>query len=183
LLDCLRGPSPGDPYYAEPPVVPYLQAITQPVRRLKIAMTRHSLIGTKLHPDCVAATLDAAKLCEAQGHTVIEGRATAGMANILLNIIAASGLDLFDGIAPPALPIDAVNRSRGSQGPEAAINVYRMFRHPAVARPRSRYDPALRRASRHPRWLPRSPDAASYRSANAVSSRSSAPHGLCDGCR
>jgi len=72
LLDCLRGPSPGDPYYAEPPAVPYLQAIAQPVRRLKIAMTRHSLIGTKLHPDCVAATLDAAKLCEAQGHTVIE---------------------------------------------------------------------------------------------------------------
>jgi amidase len=72
LLDCLRGPSPGDPYYAEPPAVPYLQAIAQPVRRLKIAMTRHSLIGTQLHADCVAATLDAAKLCEEQGHTVIE---------------------------------------------------------------------------------------------------------------
>jgi amidase len=72
LLDCLRGPSPGDPYYAEPPVVPYVQAIAQPVRRLKIAMTAHSLIGTKVHPDCVAATLDAAKLCEAQGHIVIE---------------------------------------------------------------------------------------------------------------
>ena len=72
LLDCLRGPSPGDPYYAEPPVVPYAQAIAQPVRRLKIAMTAHSLIGTKVHPDCVAATLDAAKLCEEQGHIVIE---------------------------------------------------------------------------------------------------------------
>ena len=72
LLDCLRGPSPGDPYYAEPPVVPYVQAIAQPVRRLKIAMTAHSLIGTKVHPDCVAATLDAAKLCEEQGHIVIE---------------------------------------------------------------------------------------------------------------
>ena len=72
LLDCLRGPSPGDPYYAVPPVVPYLQAVTQPVRRLKIAMTSHSLIGTKVHPDCVAATLDAAKLCEEQGHIVVE---------------------------------------------------------------------------------------------------------------
>ena len=72
LLDCLRGPSPGDPYYAVPPVVPYLQAVTQSVRRLKIAMTSHSLIGTKVHPDCVAATLDAAKLCEEQGHIVVE---------------------------------------------------------------------------------------------------------------
>jgi len=72
LLDCLRGPSPGDPYYAEPPVVPYLQASAQPVRRLKIAMTAHSLIGTQVHPDCVAATLDAAKLCEALGHIVVE---------------------------------------------------------------------------------------------------------------
>jgi amidase len=72
LLDCLRGPSPGDPYYAEPPATSYRQAVEQPVRRLRIAMTRHSMIGTKLHPDCVAAALDAAKLCEKQGHTVIE---------------------------------------------------------------------------------------------------------------
>jgi amidase len=72
LLDCLRGPSPGDPYSAEAPATSYLQAVAEPVRRLRIAMTRHSMIGTKLHPDCVAATLDAAKLCEAQGHIVIE---------------------------------------------------------------------------------------------------------------
>ncbi len=72
LLDCIAGPAAGDPYYAEPPHTPYLAALTGPLRRLKIAMTRHSLIPTRLHPDCVAATEDAAALCEAQGHVVVE---------------------------------------------------------------------------------------------------------------
>ena len=72
LLDCLRGASPGDPYFAEPPTTSYLRAVAQPVRRLKIAMTRHSMIGTQLHPDCVAATLDTAELLSEQGHSVLE---------------------------------------------------------------------------------------------------------------
>ena len=72
LLDCVQGPAPGDPYYAQPPAIPYLAALSQSIRPLRIAMTRHSLIPTTLHPDCVAATEDAAQLCEAQGHTVIE---------------------------------------------------------------------------------------------------------------
>jgi amidase len=72
LLDCLRGSSPGDPYYAEPPSLPYLEAVAQPLRRLKIAMTKRSLIGTRLHPDCIAATADTANLCEDLGHIVVE---------------------------------------------------------------------------------------------------------------
>jgi amidase len=72
LLDCVQGPAPGDPYYAEPPATPYLISVSQPMRRLRIAMTRHSMIPTALHPDCIAATEDAARLCEAQGHIVVE---------------------------------------------------------------------------------------------------------------
>jgi amidase len=72
LLDCMQGPAPGDPYYAEPPRTPYLAALAQPPRRLRIAMTRHALIPTTLHPDCVAATEDAAALCETLRHVVIE---------------------------------------------------------------------------------------------------------------
>jgi amidase len=72
LLDCIQGPAPGDPYYAEPPAAPYLASLSQPMRPLRIAMTRHSMLPTKLHPDCIAATEDAAKLCEAQGHIVVE---------------------------------------------------------------------------------------------------------------
>jgi len=72
LLDCIQGPAPGDPYYAEPPGMPYLTALAEPVRKLRIALTRHSLIMTRLHPDCTAAAEDAAALCEMLGHTVIE---------------------------------------------------------------------------------------------------------------
>jgi amidase len=72
LLDALAGPSPGDPYYATPPVEPYLRSLDVPLPRLKIAMTRHSMIGTVLHPDCIAAAEAAARLCESLGHTVVE---------------------------------------------------------------------------------------------------------------
>jgi amidase len=72
LLDALQGPSPGDPYYATPPDEPYRSALDKPLRRLKIAMTRHSMIGTELHADCIAATEATARLCEGLGHTVIE---------------------------------------------------------------------------------------------------------------
>jgi amidase len=72
LLDALQGPSPGDPYFATPPDEPYLSALARKPRRLKIAMTRHSMIGTTLHPDCIAATEATARLCEGLGHSVIE---------------------------------------------------------------------------------------------------------------
>jgi amidase len=72
LLDAIQGPAPGDPYYAEPPATPYLASLSQPMRKLHVAMTRHSLIPTTLHPDCIAATEDAALLCEALGHEVVE---------------------------------------------------------------------------------------------------------------
>jgi amidase len=72
LLDALQGPSPGDPYFATPPDETYLSTLGQKPRRLRIAMTRHSMIGTTLHPDCIAATESTARLCEDLGHTVIE---------------------------------------------------------------------------------------------------------------
>lgn len=71
LLDVMQGPAPGDPYFAPPPAAPYAEALARP-RRLRIALTRHSLIGTEVHPDCVAAAEDAARLCEDLGHRVEE---------------------------------------------------------------------------------------------------------------
>jgi amidase len=72
LLDALQGPSPGDLYFATPPAETYLSALDKKPRQLKIAMTRHSMIGTTLHQDCIAATDSTARLCEDLGHTVIE---------------------------------------------------------------------------------------------------------------
>jgi amidase len=40
--------------------------------RLRIAFTTAAPSGAKIHPDCIAAVHDAAKLCESLGHTVEE---------------------------------------------------------------------------------------------------------------
>ena len=73
MLDVSAGPMPGDPYVAPPPARPYLEEVTTPPgRRLRIALTDRSLIGTALHPDCAAAARDAGELCAGLGHEVVE---------------------------------------------------------------------------------------------------------------
>lgn len=76
LLDATRGAMPGDPYGAPEPPEAYVQALTARPRRLRIAVTTESLLGTIVDPECVRATLDTAKLCEALGHDVVEARPT-----------------------------------------------------------------------------------------------------------
>jgi len=70
VLDATHGPMPGDPYTAAPPQGPYLTETGMAPRRLRIAMTDCSLLGTTVDPECVAAVRDAALLCESLGHDV-----------------------------------------------------------------------------------------------------------------
>ena len=72
LLDVTAGPDIGDPYVAPPPSRPFLQEVSAPVGKLKIAFTKQTMTGVPLHADCVAAVEDAAKLCESLGHEVVE---------------------------------------------------------------------------------------------------------------
>ncbi|ADY67766.1 amidase [Agrobacterium tumefaciens] len=72
LLDATRGAMAGDPYTAPPPEIDYVQALRSAPRRLRIAFTTESLLGTHVDPDCVAATVSTAKLCESLGHEVVE---------------------------------------------------------------------------------------------------------------
>lgn len=72
LLDATAGPAPGDPYHAPPPARPYLEEVGRPPGRLRIAFTTASPTGTPVHPDCVAAVQDAARLCADLGHEVDE---------------------------------------------------------------------------------------------------------------
>lgn len=71
-LDATAGPMPGDPYFAAPPVRPYLQEASTPPKRLRIAMWTGNPLGGNVHPDCVEAANRAAKLCESLGHVVEE---------------------------------------------------------------------------------------------------------------
>jgi amidase len=72
-LDTVIGNVQGDPYWGPPAPPSYLQAIERAPKKLRIAFTPHGRDGkTLLHPDCVAAINQAAKLCEQLGHHVEE---------------------------------------------------------------------------------------------------------------
>lgn len=70
LLDATQGPLVGDPY-AVPPAADFLAATRRAPGRLRIALTEHSLLGTPVDDDCVAAVRETAKLCAELGHDVV----------------------------------------------------------------------------------------------------------------
>ena len=73
LLDATAGPDVGDPYWAPPPARPYAREVGTGPGRLRIAFSTVAPTGAKVHPDCVEAVRDAARLCADLGHEVSEG--------------------------------------------------------------------------------------------------------------
>lgn len=71
ILDISHGPLPGDPYQAPLPEGPYLAEVGRNPGRLRIALTEHSILGTDVDLDCVAAVRETARLCEELGHEVV----------------------------------------------------------------------------------------------------------------
>ena len=72
LLDATAGPEVGAPYYAQPPERPFLEEVGADAGRLRIAFTTKPLLPGEIHPDCVKATEETAKLCEELGHELVE---------------------------------------------------------------------------------------------------------------
>jgi amidase len=72
LLDATAGPDIGDPYWAPPPTRPFLQEVGTRQGKLHIAFTTTAGSEIKVHPDCVSAVHDAAKLCSELGHEIEE---------------------------------------------------------------------------------------------------------------
>lgn len=72
LLDVLAGYETGDATWAPPPEEPFAVTAARPPRRLRIAMTTSSPIGTPVHPMHIQAVQDTAKLLTSLGHTVEE---------------------------------------------------------------------------------------------------------------
>ncbi len=72
LLDATAGAELGDPYCAPPPARPFTQEVGADPGKLRIAFTTAAPTGAQVHADCVAAVMDAAKLCEELGHEVEE---------------------------------------------------------------------------------------------------------------
>ncbi|VAW00415.1 Aspartyl-tRNA(Asn) amidotransferase subunit A @ Glutamyl-tRNA(Gln) amidotransferase subunit A [hydrothermal vent metagenome] len=114
LLDATAGPMAGDPYFPAPPDQPYLQAAGRDPGRLKIAFSTRAPNGAHIDPQCVQATLAAARLCESLGHDVVEAEPEFDIeaaqscflsifqANTMANIARITGSGLpRDGLIEP----------------------------------------------------------------------------------
>ncbi len=72
MLDAVAGPDAGAPYFATPPTRPFLDEVTTPPGKLRIAFTASPLLGHTVHKDCEAALADAVQLLESLGHELVE---------------------------------------------------------------------------------------------------------------
>ena len=70
ILDATAGAMPGDPYYPPVPERPYLDEVGRSAGRLRIGFGTTPLNGADTHPECVAAAISTASLCEELGHHV-----------------------------------------------------------------------------------------------------------------
>jgi Asp-tRNA(Asn)/Glu-tRNA(Gln) amidotransferase A subunit family amidase len=74
LLDATSGPDIGDPYWAPPPVRPFLEEVGRDPGRLRIALTTTPWLAGPVDPECTEAARAAARLCESLGHHIEEAR-------------------------------------------------------------------------------------------------------------
>ncbi len=72
LLDATSGPDSGDPYWAPPPIRPFMMEVGADPGKLRIAFTTRTATNVSVHKDCIRAVEDAAKLCTDLGHEVVE---------------------------------------------------------------------------------------------------------------
>jgi amidase len=72
MLDATAGPDVGAPYYAAPPMRPFLNEVGEDPGRLRIAFTAAQLLPSTIDPACVEGVRATAKLCQELGHDVVE---------------------------------------------------------------------------------------------------------------
>lgn len=72
LLDATCGPAPGDPYWAPPPARGFIEEVGADPGKLKIAFMTRALTDAVVHPECVRAVEDTARLLESLGHELVE---------------------------------------------------------------------------------------------------------------
>lgn len=93
LLDAVCRPEPGDPYYLAAPERPFAEEVRREPGRLAIGFTTAALASEALDPECAAAVLETARLCESLGHLVEEVTVPgdlAAMSAAASEVIAAS---------------------------------------------------------------------------------------------
>jgi amidase/6-aminohexanoate-cyclic-dimer hydrolase len=94
LLDATAGPAEGDPYACPPPERSFAAEVGRDPGRLRIALQTRPNTGVAVHPECIAAATNAAKLCERLGHAVEEAAPQYDHAALYdaLWVLAAAGI-------------------------------------------------------------------------------------------
>jgi len=72
ILDVTAGPDLGAPYYAPPPLRPFIEEVGADPGKLRICFSTRPVMGTEISPECEQAVRDAAALCAELGHRVEE---------------------------------------------------------------------------------------------------------------
>ena len=72
MLDATAGPDVGAPYYAVPPVRPFLSEVDVDPKKMRIAFTFKPFFGSTVDKDCINALEATVKLCQDLGHEVVE---------------------------------------------------------------------------------------------------------------
>ena len=100
MLDATHGPDTGAPFEIPPPHGSYLDEVDREPGRLRVAYTTRPHLHAEVHPDCVRAVEDAAKLLEDLGHHVEEAAPdvdATGFTMAFLTMVAAElGADFHD---------------------------------------------------------------------------------------
>ncbi|MFH9570576.1 amidase [Streptomyces sp. NPDC017454] len=78
LLDQMRGPEPGDPYFAQEPPRPYREEVTRHPGSLRIGVLTHAWGGRRTAPPVADALSRTAGLLESLGHQVEEAKVELG---------------------------------------------------------------------------------------------------------
>jgi Asp-tRNA(Asn)/Glu-tRNA(Gln) amidotransferase A subunit family amidase len=99
LLDATAGPDLGAPYAAQPAARPFLDEVSTPPGKLRIAIQTRAWNGVEVDSDCLSALTDAVDLCKQLGHEVVEAPFEIDaqvMAPATLTIISANTRALME---------------------------------------------------------------------------------------
>lgn len=133
LLDATSGPDVGDPYWAPPKERPFLDEVGTDPGRLRIAFSRTAKSGVEVHPSCVEAIDESARLLEELGHDVEVSEPDydgVALGEAMRTIIGANMKAAIDarakhlGRPPEANEIERVIRIRASLGDEVTATAY-----------------------------------------------------------
>ncbi len=128
LLDATCGIELGSRYSAPPPDGGFLAEMHRPPEKLRVAFMLRTWSGSPLDPDCKAATLAAARLCETLGHHVEEATPSIdaetlsrGFATVIVTSVAQTLRDRGFERGTPVAPeeIETMTRIYADQGSNA----------------------------------------------------------------